>query len=202
MKLKDADVSERDFGNRKLVEAFRVQMTADPQTVQPGQEIIFTITINRQGDILLDSLGAKYTLPKGLKFISSNPSPQSVIENADGTTTLIWTGPRLRLTDRCPDGRISGRICESRSSSIAFNHHNRNLSGTARSTGEPHQHSRGHGQHRSGSRGPGHRPGIREMPEAAERPGEAEQDLRLKRGLAGGYCRIHHHLRKPGRTSP
>ncbi len=89
--LTDSDVSERDFGNRKLVEAFLVQITADPQTVLPGQEIIFNITINRQGDILLDSLGAEYTLPKGLKFISSNPSPQSVIENADGTSTLIWT---------------------------------------------------------------------------------------------------------------
>jgi len=92
VKLKDSDISERDFGNRKLVEAFRVQMTADPQTVQLGQDITFTIIINRQGDILLDSLGAEYTLPKGLKFVSSNPSPQDVTENEDGTTTLTWTG--------------------------------------------------------------------------------------------------------------
>ncbi|MHB8118327.1 MAG: SdrD B-like domain-containing protein, partial [Methanothrix sp.] len=92
VKLKDADVSEKDFGNRKLVEAFQVQITTDPQIVQPGQKIRFTITINSQGEILPDSMGAKNTLPKGLKFVSSNPSPQSVTENADGTSTLIWTG--------------------------------------------------------------------------------------------------------------
>ena len=41
VKLKDSDVSERDFGNRKLVEAFRVQMTArspdDP--ARPGDHL-------------------------------------------------------------------------------------------------------------------------------------------------------------------
>ena len=202
VKLKDADVSERDFGNRKLVEAFLVQITADPQTVQPGQEITFTITINRQGDILLDSLGAEYTLPKGLKFISSNPSPQSVIENADGTSTLIWTVLAFGSQMAAQTAESQAASANSRRSSIAFNHHNRNLSSTARSTGKSHQHNRGHGQHRPGSRGPGHRPDKREMPEAAERPGEAEQDLRLKRGLARGYCQIHHHLRKPGGHPP
>ncbi|MCK9566707.1 MAG: hypothetical protein M0Q43_11745 [Methanothrix sp.] len=86
-----------NFGNRKLIEAFEVEITADNQTVLPGQEIVFNITINRQGDILLDSLSAEYTLPNGLKFVSSNPGPQSIIENADGTTTLIWTGLALSL---------------------------------------------------------------------------------------------------------
>ena len=84
--------TEVNFGNRKLVEAFLVEITADRPIAQPGQEIVFTIIINRQGDILLNSLSAEYTLPKGLKFVSSNPRPESIIDNADGTTTLIWTG--------------------------------------------------------------------------------------------------------------
>jgi uncharacterized repeat protein (TIGR01451 family) len=81
-----------DFGNNRPEEAIEVKLTADPQTGQPGEEIVFTITITRRNDILPGSLGAVHTLPRGLKFVSSNPSPQSVIENPDGTTTLTWTG--------------------------------------------------------------------------------------------------------------
>ena len=102
VKLKDSDVSERDFGNRKLVEAFRVQMTADPQTVQPGQEIIFTITINRQGDILLDSLGAKIHAAQGpeVHLLESQPSERNRERRRHHHSDLDRL--RLRLTDRLP----------------------------------------------------------------------------------------------------
>ncbi len=96
VKITRADQSEvpaieANFGNRKLVEAFRVEIVADHQTVLPGENLVFTITINRVGDILLDSLSTQYTLPKGLKYVSANPIPQQIIENPDGSTTLIWT---------------------------------------------------------------------------------------------------------------
>jgi uncharacterized repeat protein (TIGR01451 family) len=87
----EVPATEANFGNRKLVEAFRVEIVADHQTVLPGENLVFTITINRVGDIVLDSLSTQYTLPKGLKYISATPPPQDVIVNADGSTTLIWT---------------------------------------------------------------------------------------------------------------
>jgi len=96
VKITRADQSEvpaieANFGNRKLVEAFQVEIVANHQTVLPGESLVFTITINRVGDILLDSMSVQYTLPKGLKYISATPPPQDVIENDDGSTTLIWT---------------------------------------------------------------------------------------------------------------
>jgi uncharacterized repeat protein (TIGR01451 family) len=86
---------EVNFGNRRIVQAFRVEIVANHQTVLPGENIVFSITINRENNIPLDSLSAQYTLPKGLTFVSSDPSPQSIIENPDGSTTLIWTGLAL-----------------------------------------------------------------------------------------------------------
>jgi len=87
----EVPATEANFGNRKLVEAFRVEIVADHPTVLPGESLVFTITINRVGDIVLDSLSTEYILPKGLKFVSANPMPQEIIENPDGSTTLIWT---------------------------------------------------------------------------------------------------------------
>ena len=200
--LTDADVSERDFGNRKLVEAFLVQITADPQTVQPGQEIIFNITINRQGDILLDSLGAEYTLPKGLKFISSNPSPQSVIENADGTSTLIWTvlafGSQMAAQtaeSQAASANPAGALLPSTTITVTSQVQPgapESLTSTIVVTGSTGQAAVA--------------PVIAQTNvkclKLLSDPGEAEQDLRLKRGLARGYCQIHHHLRKPGGHPP
>ncbi|MFA6373740.1 MAG: SdrD B-like domain-containing protein, partial [Methanothrix sp.] len=83
--------TEVNFGNRKLVEAFQVSITANQQTVLPGQTLVFYININRDSNIDLKSLTVEYTLPKGLNFVDSNHSPLSVTQNADGTTTITWT---------------------------------------------------------------------------------------------------------------
>ncbi|MDD2837004.1 MAG: SdrD B-like domain-containing protein, partial [Methanothrix sp.] len=87
----DVAATEVNFGNRKLYEVFQVEITADQQTVLPGQQLVFYININRDSNIDLNSFTVEYTLPKGLNFVDSNHSPLSVTQNADGTTTIIWT---------------------------------------------------------------------------------------------------------------
>ncbi|MDD4651151.1 MAG: SdrD B-like domain-containing protein [Methanothrix sp.] len=87
----EVSATEVNFGNRRQLDAFQVEITANQQTVLSGQKLIFYITVNRDSNIDLNSLTVKYTLPKGLNFVDSNHSPLNVTQNADGTTTIIWT---------------------------------------------------------------------------------------------------------------
>jgi uncharacterized repeat protein (TIGR01451 family) len=129
IKITRADQSEVpatsvNFGNRKLVEAFQVAVTANQQNVLPGQKLVFYITINRDSNIDLNSMTVEYTLPKGLNFVNSNHSPLSVTQNADGTTTITWTFVTFRsqmAAQLASSQRVSASSAEALASSTSIN---------------------------------------------------------------------------------
>jgi len=59
-----------------------------------------------------DNVTVKVTLPKNLHFNKANQTPESITENADGTTTLIWTYENVKVRELMEEILISTTIGE------------------------------------------------------------------------------------------
>jgi uncharacterized repeat protein (TIGR01451 family) len=71
--------------------ALEVYKTASPSRGKPYDYVTFTIVIENTGEVPL-VLELNDTLPAGIGYVSADPVPRRVIENADGTTTIFWDG--------------------------------------------------------------------------------------------------------------
>lgn len=69
--------------------ALEVYKTASPSRGKPYDYVTFTIVIENTGEVPL-VLELNDTLPAGIGYVSADPVPRRVIENADGTTTIFW----------------------------------------------------------------------------------------------------------------
>jgi uncharacterized repeat protein (TIGR01451 family) len=88
--LTDSSVDSLDFGNRNLVDALVAVLTVEPSLTIPGSRVTLTGTVTQTGGAVVDTVDVKITLPAGLGYVSADPAPDDVINNADGSTTLVW----------------------------------------------------------------------------------------------------------------
>jgi len=66
-----------------------VAKTASPDSGSPCNNVNFTIVVTNTGEVPLDPEVID-TIPPGMSYVSADPAPDSVVENADGTWTVIW----------------------------------------------------------------------------------------------------------------
>ncbi|MGD2249088.1 MAG: DUF11 domain-containing protein, partial [Candidatus Methanofastidiosia archaeon] len=98
----DGDQSEDDEDSTSLTPlqpgiqpGITVQKTASPPVANSGDTITFTITTTNTGQVILNPVELVDKLPVGLTYANAaSLSPDSVINNPDGTTTITWSiGP-------------------------------------------------------------------------------------------------------------
>jgi uncharacterized repeat protein (TIGR01451 family) len=75
----------------RLVPSLEVYKTASPARGRPFEDVTFTIVVENTGEVPL-ALELNDSLPAGMSYVSADPVPDGVIENADGTTTVFWDG--------------------------------------------------------------------------------------------------------------
>ncbi|HOO53171.1 MAG TPA: hypothetical protein PLX30_02950, partial [Methanothrix sp.] len=73
----------------EVVPDIMVTKTASPKAGGPCTNVTFTITVTNTGKVPLD-LEVIDTIPTGMSYVSANPAPDSVVENANGTWTVVW----------------------------------------------------------------------------------------------------------------
>ena len=99
----DEDVTDTDpshyLGSELMVlnPGLEVYKTASPSAGIPSDAVTFTIIVKNTGEVPLN-LEVNDSLPAGMSYVSADPYPDSVVENADGTTTIVW-GPVLETLD-------------------------------------------------------------------------------------------------------
>ncbi len=86
----DFNIGSKDFGNRNLVEALQAALVVDPPVTTPGSTVTFTAAIDNIGETVVNTVRVTLTLPAGINFISASPKQDIVVNNPNGTTTLIW----------------------------------------------------------------------------------------------------------------
>jgi len=87
------DVTDKDDSPVGVKEpAINIVKSVDPPYGKVGFENKFTLKVTNTGELPLNPVSVKDTLPKGLLYAgSANIPPDSVIMNGDGTTTILWS---------------------------------------------------------------------------------------------------------------
>jgi uncharacterized repeat protein (TIGR01451 family) len=86
----DFNIESKDFGNRNLVEALQAALVVDPPVTTPGSTVTLTASVDNIGETVVNTVRVTLTLPAGINFISASPKQDIVVNNPDGTATLIW----------------------------------------------------------------------------------------------------------------
>ena len=86
------DVTDKDDSPVGVKEpAINIVKSVDPPYGKVGFENKFTLKVTNTGELPLNPVYVKDTLPKGLVYAGgANIAPDSVIVNSDGTTTILW----------------------------------------------------------------------------------------------------------------
>ena len=81
-----------NFGNVQLIPDIEVTKTASPDSGAECTNVTFTIIVKNTGDLTLDPVKVVDTIPAGMGYVSTgtSPTPDSYIENGDGTWTITW----------------------------------------------------------------------------------------------------------------
>ncbi|MCX6678442.1 MAG: SpaA isopeptide-forming pilin-related protein, partial [Methanothrix sp.] len=109
-----SDVNEVDFGNQRMGEISRINVTkiAYPTSASPGAEISFVVNILNNGETHLSHVKARDILPAGMSYVSDNRSG-SVSGRVISWNDLIDLDPgasnAIRLAARI-DRNISGML--------------------------------------------------------------------------------------------
>ena len=80
-----------NFGNRHLIEALGATLTVEPHIAVPKSKLTFTVTITNASKVGLKTVKVAGTLPAGVSFVSSNPAPDEIVLNPDGSRNLTWS---------------------------------------------------------------------------------------------------------------
>ncbi|MCA9386834.1 peptidoglycan DD-metalloendopeptidase family protein [Candidatus Dojkabacteria bacterium] len=85
--LVSVNLSKQDVITAKYI---KINKSADKNIVNPGDFVTYQISGKTSQFYSYNSVLITDTLPNGTEFVSSIVEPASIIENEDGTTSLVW----------------------------------------------------------------------------------------------------------------